>query len=226
MGISQERRNTSKEAYPISSETLQMFFNYHFEAYLASRSCQFQTSEAQIKCIKYMQQWLISDKAKAGLLIYGAVGVGKSTITKALQMALSEYRNTIKFWVEQAKVGFDSKVREMLIFKTYSCRVPKLVTASEIAEAMSDEDDFNLIKGCSFLIIDDLGIEPSEIKDFGTTKKPFEELLYYRYDKLLPTIITSNLDVEDIRTRYGERVSDRFNEMFNIYGVNGESFRK
>ena len=51
-------------------------------------------------------------------------------------------------------------------------------------------------------------------------------MLYYRYDNQLFTIITSNLiGDEDIEKRYGERIADRFIEMFDLIGFENKSYR-
>lgn len=43
------------------------------------------------------------------------------------------------------------------------------------------------------LAIDDLGTEPREIIEYGNVLSPIIDLISYRYEHQLPTIITSNL---------------------------------
>ena len=67
---------------------------------------------------------------------------------------------------------------------------------------------------CSvFTTIDDLGIEPVEVMDYGNIMTPVIDLLTKRYEAQLFTIVTTNLDPKDIRKRYGDRIADRLNEM-------------
>lgn len=43
---------------------------------------------------------------------------------------------------------------------------------------------------------------------------------------MLPTIVTTSLSKKDIRTRYGDRVADRFNETFETIGYTNASYRR
>ena len=82
------------------------------------------------------------------------------------------------------------------------------------------------IKRSAFLIIDDLGCEPVEVKNFGTSVTPITDIIYERYAAMKPTIITTNLDTRQIRTEYNERVADRLNEICRVIGYKNESYRK
>lgn len=72
---------------------------------------------------------------------------------------------------------------------------------------------------------DDLG---QEKKHYGN--EVFADLLFQRYDlfrnKGKKTHITSNLNIEQIEDRYGQYISSRFYEMFNIIYVGGVDRRK
>ena len=51
-------------------------------------------------------------------------------------------------------------------------------------------------------------------------------MLYYRYDRQLWTLATSNLVNDgDITRRYGARIADRFSEMFDLLGFDNGSYR-
>lgn len=54
------------------------------------------------------------------------------------------------------------------------------------------------------LVLDDLGTEG---KVYGEEALPF--IIYRRYERNLPTIITTNYDSKRIAERYGERIADR-----------------
>jgi DNA replication protein DnaC len=64
------------------------------------------------------------------------------------------------------------------------------------------------------LAIDDLGLEPAEIMNYGNVITPAVELLSHRYNEQLMTIVTTNLDPSQIKQKYGVRIADRFREMF------------
>jgi DNA replication protein DnaC len=101
-----------------------------------------------------------------------------------------------------------------------------MFTAQEIANiATEDRDRFEAIGKFSSLIIDDLGCEPSVVKNFGTEVTPVTDILYRRYDAMLTTIVTTNLPAKTIREVYGNRIADRFNEVFDTIGYINPSYR-
>lgn len=75
------------------------------------------------------------------------------------------------------------------------------------------------------LLIDDMGIEPGRCLVYGEEYYPISRLLLHRYDKQLTTIIATNLDIDDIQARYGDRIVDRMNETFSVITYDHESYR-
>ena len=61
---------------------------------------------------------------------------------------------------------------------------------------------------------------------YGNKVNVIEEIILDRYDLFrkhhLITHITTNLDVEDIKEKYGERVLSRMYEMFNFIILGGD----
>lgn len=76
------------------------------------------------------------------------------------------------------------------------------------------------------LFIDELGREPGEIKDFGTSVKPIAELIAKRYEKGARTYATTNYGREMFASKYGEYINSRLCEMCNYIMMPGESRRK
>lgn len=160
------------------------------------------SDECTISNLKKAAKWLTGDH-KFSLLLYGGVGNGKSTLSRAIC------------------VLFD-----ILSDNKWDSKTASRTTALEIAKvAIDDKIEFDRIKNADMLIIDDLGTEPSTIKSFGNEVSPITEVLYNRYDKLLPTIVTSNLNDKEINDRYGVRIADRFEEMFDKIYFSGNSYR-
>ena len=103
----------------------------------------------------------------------------------------------------------------------------RTVSALELADIAKNEPErFNGIKKAELLAIDDVGTEPSVVKVWGNEISPFVDTIYYRYDRQLFTIMTSNLNVEDLANKYGERIADRFTEMFDRIPFINHSYRK
>jgi lysyl-tRNA synthetase class 2 len=59
------------------------------------------------------------------------------------------------------------------------------------------------------LAIDDLDTEPCEIIEYDNVLSPIIDLISYRYEHQLPTIITSNLTPQQISEVYGKRIECR-----------------
>lgn len=70
------------------------------------------------------------------------------------------------------------------------------------------------------LVLDDFGTEP---KVWGEESIPY--ILYRRIENGLATIITTNLNTEQIRQRYGERIADRLRTYDQIV-MNYQSLRQ
>jgi DNA replication protein DnaC len=79
----------------------------------------------------------------------------------------------------------------------------------------------------SLVLLDDLGCE----MDTDSSRTYFANILSIQYDnynasKFNRTIITTNLDSEQIQARYGLRVLDRIYEHYQIVKFHNGSFRK
>lgn len=60
------------------------------------------------------------------------------------------------------------------------------------------------------------------VLDYGNVLNPVVDLLSKRYDEQLFTIATTNITPDEIRSKYGNRIADRFNEtMERIVFTNG-----
>jgi DNA replication protein DnaC len=88
------------------------------------------------------------------------------------------------------------------------------------------------VKNPQSLCIDDIGLENKESKYYGESSDVLGELLLDRYDIFLDdryrklTHATSNLDSKKLKDVYGERIYDRFKELFNFIPLTGKSKRK
>lgn len=141
-----------------------------------------------------MARWLTSDSSKFGMLLCGECGNGKSTLLKAFQQLL----NYLAIPIPDGHGNYGIQITD----------------AKYVAHlARTDYSAFLRLSHKDMLGIDDLGIEPQEVMDFGNVVAPVIDLLTKRYDEQLFTIITTNLTPKQIRDRYGDRIADRLNEM-------------
>ena len=85
---------------------------------------------------------------------------------------------------------------------------------------------YELYKTTDILLIDDLWTEPVRFQYYGVDYTPVQNLLVYRYNKQLTTVITTNLTDGQLCERYGDRCWDRFAEMCSILRFTAPSYRK
>lgn len=138
--------------------------------------------------------WLTGDDPQFGLLLCGGCGNGKSTFVKAFQQILNQLN---------LRSGYSRTAWSM-----------RIMDARSIARlCKSDCREWDSLCDLPMLAVDDLGIEPLEMQDYGNILSPMVELLTRRYDRQLFTMVTTNLTPQEIRAKYGDRIADRLNEM-------------
>ena len=64
-----------------------------------------------------------------------------------------------------------------------------------------------------------------KIIEYGNVLSPIIDLISYRYEHQLPTIITSNLTPQQISEVYGKRIGDRLKETTEIVPFLNGSYR-
>lgn len=205
-------RASSKMIYRITKydlETVNAMLMLCYRAEVARRGCQFVDDVDTRQRVEKAAKWLCQG-SKFGLLLYGGLGTGKTTLAKAICSLVDQIEGSV----------FSSDRRG--IYR---------VSAIELAKNALDNNQYlNRIKGNEMLYIDDLGIEPTTLKVYGNEFSPVTDLLYYRYEMRRFTIATSNLDIKGFGERYGARIQDRMVDMFNKISFgdnsNSKSYRK
>lgn len=74
--------------------------------------------------------------------------------------------------------------------------------------------------------IDDIGQESAELNRYGQMLYPIRDIMLYRYEKNLLTLVTTNLNPKDLTERYGKRLGDRMQELFEIIVIKEDSYRR
>lgn len=157
-------------------------------------------------------KWLATPTAKFGLMLCGLYGNGKTTLAKAISH-LVEY-------VTEREYGFTHRSCMEIITAKNICRL------CAAGEKFKDQlDAYDRLFKAPMLIIDDLGEEPKEIMVYGMIHTPLIDILSERYSRQLLTIITTNLNTDEINDKYGPRIYDRFCEMLTIIVFENESYR-
>jgi len=167
----------------------------------------FSMTDALSEQIDRMAAWLAGDSSKFAAVLCGGCGNGKTTLVKAFQNLLCYLNIPIS--------DGHGKVWGL-----------RLCDAREIAGiARTDYPAFLMLVRIPMLAIDDVGIEPLEVMEYGNVVNPVVELLTKRYDEQLFTLMTTNLTPDGIRKRYGDRIADRLNEMAVVIPFKNPSYR-
>ncbi|MDR0970521.1 MAG: AAA family ATPase [Lentimicrobiaceae bacterium] len=165
------------------------------KAAIAKRGGEFKPSQMVEKAAR----WACMEKRKSGLMFYGGVGNGKTTIAHALCDVFN--------WLGGTKFA---RVSAVELTRRYSAM----------------QETFINQKTAPCLFIDDLGCEEKTVKIYGTTYSPIIDVLTYRYERNLMTIVTTNFGEKELAEYYDIRIYDRMKEMFNRVAFTQESFRK
>ena len=139
--------------------------------------------------------FMTNESGQCGLLMHGTPGNGKTTWLRAIE-------NTIKqLYYEEIK---------QKRMKLYSLK------ASELGKIMKDDkDDYKVIKNSAVLLLDDIGFsgDAEMVNDYGIKTNPIIDIIEHRYDMQLFTVLTTNLNEQQLFNIYGQRVHSRLNEM-------------
>ena len=193
---------------PMSAETAAQYIEAAVRAEVTTRRKTYVDSPELQKHIMAIAKLLTEPSPMFGIMLCGGVGNGKSTMMKALQRLLIYLQ--IEIWQNTS-------------FETLGM---KIVSAKELSRRIRVDSKNSLqFQDVNILGIDDLGEEEPEVMDYGNRVTPLIDLLSYRYDRMLFTMVTTNLIPQQIRSTYGDRIADRFNEMMLIIPYTEPSFR-
>jgi DNA replication protein DnaC len=149
-----------------------------------------------------------------GILFLGKVGVGKTTILRKLASLHDKI-----CWGHPKCPAYS---HEGIVVDN-----PKTINAKSVNKLYENwgSKGLKIVKSYD-MFLDDIGSEETFVNHFGTKISPVEDLLFDRNEnKSLKTFATSNLNLDRLKSVYGERMGDRWAEMFNIVIIEGESRR-
>ena len=155
--------------------------------------------------INYTKKWQKMREDNIGFILYGGVGIGKTYLVSCIANTLLEQYVPVIITSSIALLGRYKKA--------YLDKQAEVIITSNLQQA-------------DLLIIDDLGAE----NDTTWVKEKLYEIIDSRYRDSKPTIITTNLTLEQLREKLtGEdgvtRTYDRLLEMCYPIRVQGKSRR-
>lgn len=167
--------------------------------------------ESLVQVVNEVALHMTSDECghSPGLMLCGTPGTGKTTMLRAMQMLTNSLQDFALFSDDRVRADLHRMI---------------IVTAKDIVHA--PEADMRKWRHVGCLAIDDLGAEPAEVMTYGNVTTPLTDLIEYRYSAHLTTLFTTNLTADQLREKYGTRITDRLNEMARIIIVSrSQSYR-
>ena len=162
-----------------------------------------------------------------GLLLWGEPGHGKTTLSLAV---IQEMMTT--FSLEE----FDTKDGRVLVRPCYFATFNDILALKgKTMEGSASDDEEVVFQGMlgecpndayniRVLIIDDLGKEHTSMS--GWQSNMFHHILRTRFNHGLPTIVTTNIKLENWASEYGDATESFANEAFIYLPVTTEDLRK
>lgn len=173
------------------------------------------------------------DKKPDGLLLIGGVGSGKTFMVSSVvnNIVDQKYEKNI-LW---SKTPTDDYLRRMshdynwflnciddVCFISVTELFEKLKTSIASQETWFYDKMMQHLKTVELLVLDDLGAEKSS----EWTKSVLFEIIDYRYNELLPILVTTNCPPKELKEKIGDRNFDRLREICTLVSVTTESQRK
>ena len=153
-------------------------------------------TEVQDRVSKYFTQNFEMPKPSTDILLFGAIGTGKTYISCAFAIELI-YKSQMNI---------------------------KYITEYELLSLYFEKryQEFKNFKKSEILILDEIG--KRVLADWQRIQ--LEELLSYRYNEMLPTIYITNLEQKGFREFLGDRLADRLREnRVKRFAFDGRSLR-
>jgi hypothetical protein len=152
--------------------------------------------------------------------LLGAAGCGKTF--EALRFAMLSFATGIyRGWAES---NDDREPQFYLYEHRPRVNLYGFFKAMDVAQLNRFEpEERKKIERKSFLIIDDVGAEPTD-RD-GWMQANLDAIIDHRWTQRLTTVVTSNLAVADFQLRYGARVVDRIASSGGFHGCGSSSLR-
>jgi len=172
----------------------------------------FETPE-NLEVRKRMLEWAENySQESRGMVLHGATGTGKTHLACATLREVQLYKT--------------QDVQYMNISKLFMCLIDSMKYGPKDPgdECMTEFEIIEKMTGVDLLLLDDLGVEKAS--DYSAAR--LYSIINGRYDAMRPTIITTNISLEEIASRLGslgERIVDRLVETCDFIDLPNRSMR-
>lgn len=174
-----------------------------FRNMMVNRTLPQSIKAAMRQAAEYAKNFDENARVGKGVIFIGPVGTMKTSMAVAIAQELMQSEHSVLF-IPLAEL-FDNLIR--------------MSKQKDNVEYLAFE---NRLKNVSLLILDDLGTEyPGD-----WIRNKVDAIISYRYNRLKPICITTNLIPNELADRYQERVYDRLKGSSALITVVAESVRK
>lgn len=152
------------------------------------------------QCLAYSERESLFRDKRNGLLIFGGIGSGKTHLAAAIANSMTDR-------------GIPA------LFATFSDHLEHI---REEFDHTGQKKYLSMMKNTPILVIDDLGKE----KKTEWTQQVLYDVVNYRYEHLLPIIITSNFNADGMANYVGGAIWSRMFEMCGAVETKGKDYRQ
>ena len=174
---------------------------FDFKYYSRDRSdngrSHYETAQLAFRAAKGFTKQVLADQPGDGLLFVGRVGTGKTFLACCIANRLLE---------EGVEVLF-------LVVPDYLDRIRATYDSSTRPAEYTEVDLTDAAKSASVLVLDDLGAH--HYTEWARQK--IYSLINHRLNCQLPTVVTTNISLEDLGEHLGERTTSRLFQMCRPY---------
>lgn len=166
-----------------------------------------------MRCLNPETKAVVPGRLKRGIYIAGNTGSGKSWCLEIMLAYCSAWGFKVQF-------ASDNSPRPLWW---------RIARADAICDSFMESGSIQTFKKMPMLGIQDFGSEPQETLYMGNRVDVVGNLIEYRGDiSDEMTLITSNMSIngDNLKKRYGDRVSSRLIEMCNYFEIKGKDRRK
>jgi DNA replication protein DnaC len=172
------------------------------ERFLRLKLADLDESDAKKRALSYVERFNECKREGKGLVIAGGVGTGKTQLMTSLGLELIE--------------------RYVFVSITFTtCHKFLQLHREAMQDDMAQEELDSIYYDSDLVLIDDIGANRFSDYDIAV----FGNFIDERYSKLLPVVLTTNLDIRDLEECVGERVISRLKEMCEVVLLTGEDRR-
>ena len=202
-----QQGTTDHSKLSVDEQGLAQLLEMAYQKQVARRRIAYVPNALTDDTIRQLAHFLTDSKDNRFMIVLdGSTATGKTTLMQAMRQTL--------WWLAEHKMV--SEEVELKILDATA--IPGLRD--------STREWYNLMAWPSYLGIEDLGCEPAEILRWGNPLYPVRELITERYKLRLRTVVSTNLDSDQMREHLGLRIVSRMNEMAYYIHFENQDFRK